>query len=311
MAANVPTPRNTKEGPLSGFERISKLVYLYRPAVGGYTAGGGTSASPKLILIGGWMEAREPHLAKYTTQMQALFPDSPILLVKSFSYHFTWKTSLHPKEIEPALPIIKSLLLTADPSSSVQGGDPDPDPNHDHDRRRPEILVHVFSNGGSATLRYLYSLMQRDASLPPHVTIFDSAPGRFQWTNSVRVFTMGFAKANPVVRAILTSVVSLLFGVYWLLHVPWGRPGYLDRIWAVHNDQAQNHAEVRRTYIYSEADRVIDYKDIEEHAAVARTRGYDVRLEKFQGTEHVSHIRGDENRYWNIVKESWGGFLGQ
>lgn len=238
------------------------------------------------------MDAREPHLAKYTAKYQALYPDSPILLVRAFVYHFVG--SKFPGEIAPAVPVIRSIM-------EEDGGD----------SSSPEMLVHIFSNGGSTTLKYLYDLYSETAGksesskLPLHVTIFDSAPGRFNWSRSVTAFSMGATRSNLLVRTFVTAMAHLLSAFYWILTVPWGRAGFLDRTWLAHNIKAKNQSEIGRTYIYSKEDELVDYKDVEEHAAQARQQGYKVTLEEFQGTAHVAHARADEARYWSIVRDTW------
>lgn len=292
MAANVPAPSAAKEGPLSSFERVSKIVYLYRPKP---VSAGPRSArsSPKLILMGGWMDAREPHLAKYTAQLQALYPDSAILLIRSFVYHFVGPK--FPGEIAPAVPIIRSIMA---------GGD-------GADTTRPEMLVLVFSNGGSSALKHLYDLYSKSAglgespNLPRHVTIFDSAPGRFEWSRSVTAFTLGAVRSSFLVRLFVRAMAQLFTALYWMLTVPWGRPGFLERIWLAHNVKTKNQTEIGRTYVYSKEDKLVNYKDVEEHAAQAREQGYKVALEEFKGTAHVAHARGDEARYWSVVRDTW------
>ncbi len=71
------------------------------------------------------------------------------------------------------LPVIRS---TIDCSASSE------------ENKQPELLVHIFSNGGSAMLYYLYeayavtspSQGTSDSTLP-HVTVFDSVPGGFSY----------------------------------------------------------------------------------------------------------------------------------
>lgn len=238
------------------------------------------------------MDAREPHLAKYTAKFQALYPDSSILLVRSFVYHFVGPK--FPGEIAPAVSVIRSIM-------GEDGGD----------SNRPEMLVHVFSNGGSTALKHLYELYAKSArqgespALPSHVTIFDSAPGRFQWSRSVTAFTMGVARSHFFVRLFVRVMAHLMSAVYWILTVPWGRAGFLERTWLAHNVKTKNSTEVGRTYVYSKEDKLVNYKDVEEHAAQAREQGYKVTLEEFQGTAHVAHARGDEGRYWSIVRDTW------
>lgn len=292
MASNAPAP-GAKDGPLSSFDRVSKIVYLYRPKPDRNSSG--ASASPKLIILGGWMDAREAHLAKYTAKLQALYPDSPIVLVRSFVYHFT--SPRFSGEIEPAAPLIRSIV--ADSDGNADGG------------RTPEMLIHVFSNGGSTMLRFLYDIYASSArpgesrALPPHVTVFDSSPGRFSWSGSVTAFSIPLARRNIVIRLLWKVFIHCLCATYWIFNVPWGRPGFLGRSWLAHNEREKNQAEIRRSYVYSEEDRLIRYQDVEEHAAAGRERGYNTKLEKFTGTAHVAHARVDELRYWSIVKDTW------
>ncbi|POS78978.1 hypothetical protein DHEL01_v202636 [Diaporthe helianthi] len=307
MAATAPesAPTSTVQGGLHGFTKISNVVYLYRPEARKSSASDLSLAkSPRLIVLAGWMGAREPHLAKYTTRLQALYPDSPIVVLRSFPYHFTTRISSHPREVGVAVPVIKSILAGyggADDKDDAEGG-----------ATKPTMLVHLFSNGGSAALRHLreqYAASSQGGeggSLPPYVTIYDSAPGKFQWQRSVTAFMASATRLNIFARLAMRFFVNCLFGFYWVTHVPWGRPGYLDRTWLAQNDRQANAAEVRRAYIYSEEDALVDYRDVEEHSASAVRNGFTVSaLEKFRGSAHVAHVRVDEARYWGVVKDTW------
>lgn len=311
MASNAPAPASssTRESPLSSFTRISNLVYLYRPGPSDGrkpSAPPGTSVStpavgaPKLILLASWMDAREPHIAKYTARYQALYPGSPILLIRCFAKTLTINARHHPKELEPAVPVIRSVVAEAGGGDARAGG-----------RQAPDMLVHVFSNGGSATLRHLYGVYAASArpgeptALPAHVTIFDSAPGRWQWGRTVTAFMMSVAGMIWPVRLVAWAILNIFCAYEWAVHVLLRRPGFLERTWVAHNDRGLNASERRRAYIYSEEDKLVDYRNIEEHAAVAAAGGYVPTLEKFGGSQHVAHARADEERYWNIVRAAW------
>lgn len=296
MAATAPAPASTAQGALPGFTKISNVVYVYRPArKSSASSASSPPPSPRLIVLAGWMGAREPHLAKYTTRLQALYPDSPIVVLRSFVHHFTTRVSSHPREVAAAVPVIQSIMAEHD---QVERGD---------DGKEPAVLVHLFSNGGSAALRHLREQYAASAGpFPRHVTVYDSAPGRFQWQRSVTAFMASASRASAPVRLAMLAVVNCLFALYWAAHVPWGRPGYLDRTWLAHNDRGANAAEARRAYIYSDEDALVDARDIEEHAASAVRNGFVVAaLEKFVGGAHVAHVRVDEARYWGVVKGAW------
>jgi hypothetical protein len=88
----------------------------------------------------------------------------------------------------------------------------------------------------------------------------------------------------------------------------YGLPGRDILVWYAerHNNRALVR-EGRRSYCYSEEDVQIPWQGIERHAAQARERGFDPRLEKFKGSLHVAHMVGDPERYWRIVGETWEG----
>lgn len=244
------------------------------------------------------MGAALPHLAKYTNRLQALYPSSPIVVLRSHVYHFTTRVSSHPREVAAAVPLIQSIM--AEYAEVEESGGKE---------EEAEVLVHLFSNGGSAALRHLreqYTAAGSGSPFPRHVTVFDSAPGRFQWQRGVTAFMASAARASLPVRVAMLVFVNCLFAFYWAAHVPWGRPGYLDRTWLAHNDRAGNGAEVCRAYIYSEEDALVDPREIEEHAASAVRNGFVVAaVEKFKGSAHVAHVRLDEARYWAVVKNTW------
>ena len=60
-----------------------------------------------------------------------------------------------------------------------------------------------------------------------------------------------------------------------------------------------------RLYLYSQADEMVPWTEVEEHAEEARKAGLDVRMERFEGSPHVAHARSDPERYWGAVKKVW------
>jgi hypothetical protein len=60
-------------------------------------------------------------------------------------------------------------------------------------------------------------------------------------------------------------------------------------------------------YLYSNADQLVDSKDIERHAQAFKTLGGSPSLVNFGKSAHVSHARADGERYWGAVKAAWEG----
>lgn len=84
-------------------------------------------------------------------------------------------------------------------------------------------------------------------------------------------------------------------------------PNSLNEWSQSHNHANANTAEIRRAYIYSPADLLTNYRDVEAHAAEAEAKGFSVALEKYENSAHVAHLRKDESRYWDIVKRTMRG----
>lgn len=287
MVSNAPTPK-----PLAFMETLSPIVSFYQPPP---TAAPTTTTTPtpppKLILFASWTGAQDLHIAKYLARYRTLYPTSPILLIKSPPKLLTLKPHTLPTAVSPAVPIIHSFFP---PGTTPTTG-------------KPELLVHFLSNGGSSSLASLYTALS-PAVLPPHTTFIDSAPSEIAMHTSVEFF-MAFAPRSGLLRALYVPIAYLFAGII----VGGVAAGFLVewiRVWgATHNvREGGNKLEVRRTYVYSEEDRLVDYRCVERHAAEARERGFEVRMERFVGTAHVLHARGDgEARYWGLVEETWEG----
>jgi len=65
------------------------------------------------------------------------------------------------------------------------------------------------------------------------------------------------------------------------------------------------HAKTPRVYVYSKEDRIVNYRSVEEHIAVGTAAGLAIGSEVFKGSGHVSHMRVDPARYWEIVAKLW------
>lgn len=66
----------------------------------------------------------------------------------------------------------------------------------------------------------------------------------------------------------------------------------------------------RVCYIYSKADKMVEWTDIREHAEEARNRGWTVEEEVFEDSAHCAHFSADGERYTEAVKRIWFGEVG-
>lgn len=308
--------------PLSSLAQLSPSVYLYEPAERGtrppdsvdsdqkdetvtatshalrspYTSvslsnqnpNRKSGPSPKLIILVTWMSAHPVHISKYILGYQTHFPTSPILLVRSSPPDlFYRRTQTQRGRVSPAIAAILSCCTTTDVE--------------------PELLLHIFSNGGSHQTRNLLRAYREMTSnvMPSHITILDSCPGRGTFKQSVLALSSALPSAPPL-RFFLLVIIYVVISVYWIIFIPLGIPDPIERIRQALNDKRLMGRELRRCYIYSEADPMVAWHDIEAHAQDATKRGFVVRSEKFEGSGHCAHVRvAGGLRYWAIVKEMW------
>ena len=60
-----------------------------------------------------------------------------------------------------------------------------------------------------------------------------------------------------------------------------------------------------RLYLYSQAEEMVLWTEVEKHVEEVRKVGLDVRMKRFEGSPHVVHARIDPERYWGAVKKVW------
>ena len=197
MASNAPEQRLK---PLAFMEVLSPIVSLYRPATTP-TSSNSSPAAPKLIILASWTGAQDLHIAKYLIKYQAIYSASQILLIKSPS-SLLFRPTLIPAAVAPAVDAIKTLF-------PVRGQD-----GNNNRNSTPEIIIHLFSNGGSSSISGLYDTYAASSpnrpTLPPHVTIIDSAPSTITFSSSVAFFSVGL----PPVQHLLSMPFICLFASF-------------------------------------------------------------------------------------------------
>ncbi|KAI1166107.1 hypothetical protein F5B18DRAFT_608741 [Nemania serpens] len=279
-------------GPLSFMATLDPLVSLYQPSETSHSSSSRSIGhQPRLIIIASWTDAKDVHIAKYVVKYQALYPAAQILLLKSTTNHIVRPLLIGPS-MKHAASVVRATFQTPISSSS------------------PHLLIHMFSNGGSSSIANLYEQYAAiagpndDKRLPPHVTVFDSCPGVYSITRAVAFFNVSLSSSQQLIAAPIIYAWAAL----WSVSIALGLfPDSLSDWGKTHNNDTGNAAEVRRVYIYSPSDALIDYEAVEAHAAEAKTQGFSVALEKYEGSAHVAHLRKDESRYWEIVRRVMEG----
>ncbi|TVY85461.1 Transmembrane protein [Lachnellula suecica] len=276
--------------------KLSPSVFFYRPAPSTSKA---TTNAPKLIFLATWMDAQDVHVAKYITRYQELYPTACILLAKSF-FRYYFSPSSARREVAPAVDVIRDVL------------------GETEDGEHPRMLVHIFSNGGSCIIYHLYDLcaettpspasaaskavLKNQQLLPPHVTIFDSVPGRYS-SGSTRAILVSLPAGW--IRILAWPLVQLL-GLWWIIKYRLLKMAQETQVWGLAHNDPGRALEICRAYIYSEADEFVDHRHVEEHADHAEINGYVVvRRDKFENSQHVAHARSDPDRYWSLVRSTW------
>lgn len=315
--------------PLLGLRQLSDSVYLYEPAANvtklepasdhilnqaavsdeGATVAPLASldpAVPKFIILITWMGAAPRHILKYVAGYQNLYPTSRLLLIRSSAADIFWRPKhIQKGRIDPGFAFINSICCGHGPNSQDNGSS---STQRVTPPEQAELLLHIYSNGGShQASNFFRSYLERTSgTLPPHVTVFDSCPGRGTFRRSMRALSSVLPRSLWL-RVPLYVFFYILLSLYWLAYIPWGIPNPIERVRRDLND-ASLMSEVRRCYIYSEEDVMVDFHDVEDHASEAIDRGFSVRKEKFHGSGHCGHVRvGDGSQYWNAVRHLWDG----
>ncbi|TQS35092.1 hypothetical protein Golomagni_04498 [Golovinomyces magnicellulatus] len=253
-------------------QRLSRYVSYYLPK---NVSDASTKDAPSLIIIAGWMSASPKHISKYTAGYAALYPQSRIIVVTTTPWNMIPLDAISggSRRVQPVLDICYDL------------------------KKDEKVLIHLMSNGGMRTCGYILNKFKEHTGrlLPIGAVVIDSAPGKATWNSSVRAFSFSSFK-HPVMIFLRYCLIYFLFSIYC-------------------NTVAQDRTDLKdpeifdrkamRLYIYSKSDQIVDWKDVEEHAAESKDAGYQVSCEEFSTSGHAGHLMVDGTRYWDAIKRLW------
>lgn len=275
--ANMEPPTTPKEAvkPLSEFTRIGHNTYVW-------TSPSFDSKSP-LILLFAWNAAAAKHIAKYTISYQRLYPSSRLVLVRCYTIDMFTRSARYPALLAPALDI-----------------------TYQHTQAGGELLVHSFSNGGGNQVNEFVKAWKGrfGSKVPMRVQIMDSSPTKGPWMKSHAAISAGLPK-SLFWNWFGGLLVHLLLLGSLLVNVARRRENKMVVLCREMNDERAFDRSVPRIYLYSRADKMVGCEEVEEHAAIARRKGWTVTMVRFEKSAHCGHVREDEGRYWDAILTAW------
>ncbi|KAF9266431.1 hypothetical protein L218DRAFT_985576 [Marasmius fiardii PR-910] len=326
---------------LENFIPIGKGVYLRKAAQAIHGAQG---RSPNVILIFGWMAAKLGHLQKYTKAYEELYPEATQVVVRNEPGFFFSREATRQKNLRPVAETLEALGCTPSTSSNkkdskyengeVNGVDSAPPTG----TPRPRILIHSFSNGksqplvarvqvlnflsfpiGGASQLYTLSNLLRARGIthssyqpsiwrPISAMIIDSSPANGTIQTGLRAFTMHIK--SPFLRVSIRMILTVFFSIRMFFDRILGiaRPPFEHVKSALNSPHLLPWMDLNtpRVYLYSRRDELVPWKEVEEHVKKAKARGLNVEEEVFETAPHVALARTEPERYWEVVKRTWG-----
>lgn len=297
------------------FKNLGDDIWLYEPRNSGEgneknnpAQGSGRARQtgmghpPALIILCTWLGgATTKRIEKYTQGYHRLWPDSKILLIRTTigQYLFQSNSSLH-RKLRPAHREIRRLGLESQHQNRTLSEPED-----------GEIVLHIFSLGGSNTATQLLestnailSTLGQQGPLPLRQIVLDSCPGdpgiHSSYTAGAHSLPdIGFLR--PLGCAAMYILVAGLAGMEATgLRAPLAR-----NLRSQLNDTDIFSAKATRVYLTSEADSIVDSRDVEEHRDQAAAKGLATDILRFRRAGHCSLILEDDDAYWNAIASGW------
>lgn len=245
---------------------------------------------PRLILLCTWLGGATPHrIKKYLDGYSSLYPGSSLLLITArFLEMAALPFSVLHARLAPAGNIVIRYM--------------------EAETERPSILWHIFSHGGcNSAIQMALSLhdQRSDIDLSKHVGLFvlDCCPGDASFENAYKAAAYSLPNAFPARIAgqtLLYPTVAIITGLQNA-----GLMRSVKHLRAHLNDPAVL-GTARRLYLYSRADQVVRWEDVEAHIEDARTqKGLQAEGVAFDGSPHCALVRHHSDEYWKTIASYW------
>lgn len=274
---------------------MQPVLYILDPAaaapyVSVPAASRGDSKKKPLIVLLGWVNAQDRHLAKYSTELAA-HGYSSVRAIQPTPTGFSAFQSSRDAWAQQLLARVAA----------------------DHPHKR--VVLYAFSNGGAWVVestwllvtaadrlqqlrrtrwRHRYLPQQQQVTLPRIAgIIFDSCPAYMHWAAGMEAIQSTLAPLQRVLT------VALYLFVY--LPLTWLLTGYRPaRFWR-HMQEFSFRGDPPELYLFSHTDRLCDAGRLQELMALRRNRGAHVTSVSWPDSPHVAHARAYPADYWQAV----------
>lgn len=299
----------------SRFKDLGDDIWLYEPRDSGEgndnsdpvqgtrrPSSNGKGHSPALIILCTWLGgATAKRIEKYTQGYHRLWPRSRILLIRTTlgEYLVQSTESLH-RKLRPAHCEIRRVLWENQRQNKISSRPED-----------GELLLHIFSQGGSniatqllESMNAILATLGREGPLPLRQIVLDSCPG------DPGIYSTSSAGArslpdNSILRPLGSAVLYILAAGLAGMEASGLRTPLAKKMRSQLNDSEIFSARASRLYLTSEADNVVDSRDVEEHCNQAVAKGLTTDILRFRQAGHCSLVLEDGAAYWNAIASGW------
>lgn len=301
--------------PLDGFIKIGHRTSLFTPQ---------KPTSGQLVILCTWLGAAPKHISKYTTLYEEIAPGARILLIES---NVPIIVSSYAKQREAIKPAVSAVLDTLKECGVISretqtvGNGRHSSIQPEVNKPTPQILLHVFSNGGTTIATQLLLVLNShlEATLPLVGLLCDSGPAKGTYWRSYNAMVLSLPKdlATRFLGAMACHCILVM--LYSWIACGYENPANLQRrtmldagIVSASQEDVTGDVDGKRPagrvcYFYSKEDRMCLWSDIKSHADDARMLGWDVKEVVFEGSAHCAHFPKNEEKYSNAVKSIWRG----
>lgn len=242
----------------------------------------GQNSAPDYVILFTWVDARPQHIFKYVHGYWRHFPGVRVIIITTNLRDMVFQLSTAERScFEAAFHVLANQ------------------PN-------AKILTHSFSNGGAyrATQFHLAYSKRFRRHFSAKAMILDSTPGKGTFRRTMKAITFSLPKQRAV-RLLSSFVVYVALALLWTVLAIFQKDNLVTRARDRLNDPQIISIQAPRCYLYSKADDLVWWEDVEEHISQAEQRGWWVNRVRFSHSNHVNHPKEDATRYWDAVRGTW------